>query len=270
MRALAVALRSGTSARRRAIQHALAFRMARLAEFSNAAADEASLDRNEGLASYTGVRLGAGEAAGSYAASTLDQYDTHQAYARAYAYATGPAHGLLLDQLNPAWRTQLGAYSPADLLAIATQSRPLNARDLASAAERYGGPAISAEERARGEARRARLAELRSIYAGGPRLELTLRSAQFEFDPNQVTPVEGLGNYYQSLTLRDVWGEFRASQGAVISDDFRRLTAATPGSDGLSGPGWRLVLSPGYRVTPTLGGAWRIELAPVEPPDAPP
>lgn len=268
MRALAVALRSGGAARRRAVQHAIGFRMARLAEFPDAAAGEASLDRNEGLAAYTGVRLGAGDNAEVFAARTLDTYDTHEAFARAYAYAIGPAHGLLLDWLNPDWRTQLGAYSPADLLAIAVQARQPDGRQLARAAERYGGPIISTEERARGEARRARIAQIRSQYGTGPRLELPLRSAQYEFDPNQVTPVEGLGSLYQVVTLRDVWGEFHANQGALISGDFRRLTAAAPGPDGLSGPGWRLFLNPGYRVTPMIGGAWRVEEAPLEPPDA--
>jgi hypothetical protein len=269
MRALSVALRSGGGARRHAIQHAIGFRMARLAEHPGAAAAEASLDRNEGLASYTGVRLGAGDEAEAFAARRLDDYDSRNSLARAYAYATGPAHGLLLDWLNPDWRTQLGSYSPADLLAIAAQARPMDARRMARTAERYGGPAISAEERVRGERRRARIAELRRQYGEGPRLELPLRSAQFEFDPTRVTPVDGLGSLYQTVTLRDAWGEFRASQGAMISADFRRLTAASPGPDGLSGPGWLLMLNPGYRVTPTLGGAWRVELDPVEPPDAP-
>lgn len=268
MRALAVALRSNASARRRAAQHALAFRMARLTEFPPAAAGEASLDRNEGLAAYTGVKLGA-EDPDIYAARTLDQYDAHDAYARAYAYATGPAYGLLLDQYRPEWRRELGRYAPADVLTMAVGGGSLSVRDLREAAERYGGPTMAAEERARAEEKRAQIAEMQRRYVEGPRLELPLEAMQFEFDPNQVTPVEGLGSFYRTLTLRDVWGEFRATEGAVISADFRRLTAAAPLPGGLTGPGWRLLLNPGFRVIPTINGAWSIEQAPAEPPSAP-
>ncbi len=59
MRALSVAMRSRNRARQRAAEDALRFRAARLALFENAVFEERALDRNEGLAAYTGVVLGA-------------------------------------------------------------------------------------------------------------------------------------------------------------------------------------------------------------------
>jgi hypothetical protein len=89
-----------------------------------------------------------------------------------------------------------------------------------------------------------------------------------EFDPNGVTPVEGLGNYYGVLTIRDAWGELRADEGALISSDFRRLTVSTPAPGIVSGPGWRLSLAPGYQlIGPDGAGIFR----PIQiPADAPP
>jgi hypothetical protein len=254
LRALASALRSRAASRRRAAVDALHFRAARLAEFAEAAAQEASLDRNEGLASYTGVKLGA-EQPDFFAARTLDQYDTHEAYARAYAYATGPAYGLLLDTHAPGWREQIGRYAPADLLTMALSAQNPTPRQLRRAAERYGGSAIAAEERARAEAQRERIAALRARFQTGQRpiIALALTQPQFEFDPLRVTPVEGLGTYYETLTIRDVWGEARATQGAVITPDFSRLLLADPAADGLSGPGWSLRLNPGQQVAPSYG-----------------
>lgn len=270
-RALGVALRSAGRGRRLAAGEALLFRAARLAEFPNARSQEAALDRNEGLAAYTGVRLGVADNPDLYAARILDRYEGHQALARSYAYASGPAYGILLDNFRPSWRRELGGNAPAEILAVALQPRVGSNSAFREARERYGGTAIAAEERARAEANRTRLAELRIRFDRGPRLELPLQNAQMEFDPNAVTPLEGLGNYYGTLTVRDAWGELRAESGALMSTDFRRLLVSSPAFGTLSGPGWRLSLAPGYQlVGPDGAGIFRPVLVQLAPPaDAP-
>jgi hypothetical protein len=267
LRALSTALLSSKRARQMAVRDALAFRLARLAAFPDAASQEASLDRNEGLAAYTGVKLGAGEEANLFAARTLESYDRHDAFARAYAYASGPAYGLLLDDYQPDWRATLGGYAPADLLVSRVRARALSTRNLQRRAERYGGPQIAAQERTRAETHRQLIATLRARFAAGPRLELPLGQMQFEFDPERVTPVEGLGSVYQTLVLRDRWGEFRANGGALIAPDFSRLVASAPDAGGRTGPGWTLTLAPGYRIAaPDPSGVLRPELIPPPPP----
>lgn len=265
LRALATAMLSNGRARRTAAKDALGFRMARLAAFADAPPAEASLDRNEGLASYTGVRLGAGGQSHLFTARTLNAYDQQQSLARSYAYASGPAYGLLLDEYAPAWRSALAAWTPADLLIGPLRARELDGRSLLRRAERYGGPQILAEERNRAEAQRQLISSIRARF-GGPRLELPLGRMQFEFNPEAVTPVEGLGTLYQTLTLRDLWGEFRANDGALISPDFSLLTASQPNQGGLSGPGWSLSLASGYRISsPDSAGIVRPELIPSPP-----
>jgi hypothetical protein len=166
LRALSTAMLSSGRARRNAARDALGFRASRLASFAEAPGAEAGLDRNEGLASYTGVRLGAGETAHLFAARTINTYDQSQALARSYAYASGPAYGLLLDEFAPNWRTMLGAYAPADLLVGPVRAQMPRARDLARAAERYGGQQIAAEERTRAENQRRVIAELTARFSG--------------------------------------------------------------------------------------------------------
>lgn len=250
MRALATALRSRGAARRSAAQDALILRAARLRLAPDAFANEAALDRNEGLAAYTGVRLGAADQTETYAARQLDYYEVQPALSRSYAYGTGPAYGVLLDDYRSTWRSELGPHAPADLLASLLNAPVTDADRLRRAEERYGLAAVAAEERDRALAQLARLEQLRRQYAEAPRLELPLQQVQFEFNPNDVTPVEGLGSFYGTLTLRDAWGELTAGEGVLIDQNFSRLVAAAPSADGLSGPGWRLRLSPGWRVLP--------------------
>ncbi|MEZ5995867.1 MAG: hypothetical protein R3C25_08930 [Hyphomonadaceae bacterium] len=260
----ATALLSRGRARRTAAADALVFRLARHNQFASAASQEAALDRNEGLAAYTGVKLGAGADADFFAARTLNEHDGQDSVVRSYAYATGPAYGLLLDETEPGWRRSLGAYAPADLLVAPLRVQALSARSLARRAARYGGPQVAAEERARAQVQQQRLADLRVRFQGA-RLELPLTQANIEFDPNQVTPLDGLGNFYSVLTLRDVWGELRATEGALISSDFSRAWVLTPQGSGLSGPGWSVSLVPGYRMgLPSPGGVVRPEPAPPE------
>lgn len=260
MRALARAMRNENDARWDAVRDALAFRAARLAAFPAAGAQEAALDRNEGLASYTGVKLGAGTDAAAFAAKTLDDYDRHNAYARAYAYATGPAYGLLLDYQDRGWRSRLGQAAPADLLARLMRFEPPSASELSRISFQYDSATIAAQESARAGQQRARIAALHARYGEGARLVLPLGQMHMDFDPEQVTPVEGLGSAYQTLTVRDAWGELRATDGALISSDFHQLVAPAPADDGLSGLGWRLTLAPGYRLTgPNARGVWSVE-----------
>ena len=265
LRALATAMLSNGRSRQSAVRDALAFRTARHGEFPGSASQEAALDRNEGLAAYTGVKLGARDPA-VFAARTLANFDDRQSLARSYAYASGPAYGLFLDQYFPSWRQTLGSYAPADLLWAPLRVQPLSNRELRARAEHYGGAQVAAQERSRAEAQRTRLAELRHAFTQGQRLELPLRSAQMEFDPNQITPIQDLGTVYEVITLRDSWGELRVRGGALLFSDYSRAVVAGPGADGLSGAGWALMLAPGYRISqPDPGGVSRPELATVLP-----
>lgn len=266
MRALSTAMLSSGRARRDATKDAIAFRMARLATFPEALAAETALDRNEGLASYTGVYLGAGSQSHLYAARALTAADEQQALARSYAYATGPAYGLLLDEYAPSWRTALSSWAPADLLVSPLRVQPLPSAGLNRRAQRYDGPLVASEERDRAETQRRVIADLQARFRGA-RLELPLGQMQFEFDPNQVTPIDGLGTFYQRLVVRDVWGELRATEGALISPTFSVLTAANPTLAGTSGPGWILTLNHAYVITvPDVDGVVRPQLIPPPPP----
>lgn len=247
MRALAEALENAGADRDRSVSDALAFRSARIAISQNAGAAEDALDRNEGLASYTGVVLGAGDNAVGYAVKTLKAYDHHDALSRTYAYATGPAWGLLLDEYAPDWRATLGESSPTAHLSDHIP-QPEGEQSLEARSARYGVHQIREAEQARSERRAIELRALRDQYTSAPRLILPLREMQFEFDPNSIVPLDGLGSVYGGLTLRDRWGELVAPGGALISEDFTRIIAVRPDPSGQTGDGWSLDLATGYTV----------------------
>jgi hypothetical protein len=265
MRALAAAMAAKEDdPRNAAARDALAFRAARLAAFPGADAEERALDRSEGLAEYTGVRLATADSE-AYAAALLQGADANQALARSYAYATGPAWGLLLDRhegywREARWRRFLGQKSPAEALAgrLRLDRTPMETR-----IARYNGAAIAAEEAARAASKEARMAAWRAAFTQGPRLVAPLAQSSMEFNPNAVTPAEGLGQVYATLTVRDAWGEFIARGDALIASDMRSLVAAQPTVDDtrVVGPDWVVSLKPGWRAVQKDGGVVVIEPA---------
>jgi hypothetical protein len=266
LRALRAALEARGNARWRAADEALQFRAERLRHYSTAAAEEAALDRNEGLAAYNGVKLGAAGDAHAYAARTLERHDSNEAYSRSYAYGSGPAYGLLLDERRVDWRASIGADAPADILARALRFR--SSADALARAERRHDPdgQVAVAEAKRGEAQRALIAKLRERYGtGARRLVLAIDGRMMSFDPRRVTPVAGLGRVFGVFNARGPWGSLQATDGALVNADFSQATLASPAADGLSGPGWTLTLAPGYRISePDESGALRL-VAPGSP-----
>lgn len=256
-RALAAALNADSGAtRRQAVSDALAFRAARRALGS--AEDERALEMNEGLAEYTGLKLSGGDAK-ALAGAALASAEDGATYVRSFAYASGPAYGLLLDQAAPEWRRGLkGTDDLGVLLATAMGAR---AGEVASAEARYGGAAIRTEEARRAEQARVIAADWTAKLVDGPRLRLPFRSMQIAFDPGKIVALPPHGSVYPTLRVVDAWGVLEVTDGALIDDNWSGVTVAAPSSaEAVEGPGWTLRLNEGWRLAAgERAGDFRLE-----------
>lgn len=190
-RALAAALGGD----RKAVSDALAFREKRREIFPNAAAEEDALERNEGLAEYTGTAIAESSLPKriSHLIEALRQAEKTPTFSRSFAYATGPAWGAL--------------------------------REMGNGETKYGAADLLVAERARGASKQATLRDLRARFIDGPVLTLPLHNMQFEIDPSKAQPFAPYGTVYPTLTLRDDWGQIVVkSGGALIASNWRRLT----------------------------------------------
>ncbi len=273
-RALAAALRATADGpRRAAVVDALAFRRARRSLVLGAAATEDALELNEGLAEYTGVVVGHPDAAGRTGAALRDlaAHVDDPSFVRSFAYATGPAYGLLLDRYAPTWRAAI-MHTPSlsDALAAAISPEWPEWPDVGRPAARYGGEALRRAEDARGAERAAKLAAYRAALVEGPVLALPFRHMKIEFDPRTVQPLDGLGSIYPTLRVVDAWGTLEVTGGALVTADWTavvvaapRMTTATAAPRRLDGAGWTLALAPGWRLVPDVrAGDLRLTDAP--------
>jgi hypothetical protein len=256
-RALAKAMGAASpNERRRAVDDALTFRAERYRLFPNAAAGEATLELLEGVAEYTGVKLGltTPEARVDYAIRDLTVHVDDPSYVRSFAYATGPAYGLLLDRFDPEWRSKLRPDTRLDLLLRTAMKFDLP-QDLENAAKARAAQydsdgALRAAEVKREAVRQQRLAGFKAKFVEGPVLRAALHHMNVQFNPTTLQAFAPYGTVYPTLRITADFGVLEVSDGALLDNDWKTVTvsAAHVAPDGLKGDGWTLTLKPGWTV----------------------
>lgn len=254
-RALARALEaSAEPVRRAAIGDAIAFRRERYRMFPKAAASEALLEINEGLPEYTGVKLGLSSPVDqvAHAIRDLKAFAAAPTFVRSFAYATGPAYGLLLDSARPGWFRNAGeGPGLADALEASLDlQREVSSGDLAERIASYDD-GLRAREDDRERKRQALLSGFRQRLIEGPVVTLQLEKANFQFNPQTLSPLDDIGTVYPTVRVTDRWGSLEVERdGALVRRQPFRVIVSALGATGdtREANGWRLSLNPGWRL----------------------
>jgi len=260
-RALATALQAPTAAARRAaIADAILFRRERYRLFPDAATNEVALESNEGIAEYTGVRLGllTPEERTHYALRDLSAFVQAPSFVRSFAYATGPAYGLLLDQADPGWLRSFAANPLAQRfdqrLSSALAISPPDFTGLQTREAVYDPDrTLHAHEVAREQQKRVQLAGFQATLVDGPVLTLPLAHSGFQFQPQSLVPLGDLGTVYPTMHLQDDWGTLTVESGGVLvrkHSDVASVSSTGFDRATLHGSGFILTLKPGWTIQP--------------------
>jgi hypothetical protein len=250
-RALERALSERGPARVRALEDALVFRSYRRALVGPVAARENALEMNEGLAEYTGFRLASTSAADRRASviANLHGGPYKPTFVRSFAYASGPAYGVLLDESGLRWRKQLRPDSDIGVLLARAYglATPRGTRgDALAAAKDYQGDELMAVEADREAKRQAQAADIRRRFVEGPVLALPPSSKfSYGFDPNNVVSLDENAAFYPWVRVTDEWGVLEASGGLLVRESGRIVKVVVPAAKDVSSPGWKIV--PGER-----------------------
>jgi hypothetical protein len=263
-RALARALESlpDQSAARHHAESALVFRAERRSLYPGSDSLEATLEIQEGLPEYTGQRLamrltGEGPArVGKY----VRDYETTPTFVRAFAYGTGPAISILLDQFDPNWRDEV--RTNRDIGALLAQAihfqRPRElARTARARAQEYGWDEVDRSEATRDSARAPAMQGYRARLGDGPIITLlqSKDSLAWSYDPTELIGFDLQSTVYPSGNFSAPWGKLTVDHGGVlVQNDFSRIRIAAPSSPTaaeareINGDGWTLVLNPGWSL----------------------
>ena len=257
-RALTAALTSrGAKARRQAITDALLFRAYRRTIFPNAAAEERALEMNEGLAEYTGVKLSGTPNLNQYVIDKdIRDVANRQTFVRSFAYASGPAYGILLDETKTKWRKKLKKEDDLGnlLQTILFIKLPQNIKQSAELrAKNYDGDGLQAFETERENRRLKLLAEYRARLVDGAVLEIPLQKMNIQFNPNNLVPLDSYGTVYPDVRIVDVWGILTVSNGGALRNpNFTKVYVSAPNNlsaSPIQGDGWTLELNTGWTIT---------------------
>jgi hypothetical protein len=257
LRALARALRSEGVAGRQAAADAVLFRIYRHRLFPGSEATEAAMEKQEGLAEYSGVFIALRATGESIdrEARIVEAFEDSDAFARSFGYATGPALGLLLDRYAAGWRERAASASLDSMLASALNVKP--PQDLQPEVQKraalYGYAAVAAAEHVREERHKAFLAELTTKFIDGPTLDFPPAPEMTRnFNPGTLVPFPPHGTYYPTGTFAASWGRLQVqSGGALLAPDNRsvRVPAPTnPDARPVRGDGWVLQIEPGWTI----------------------
>ncbi len=254
-RALTRALQATTEvARRTAAMDAILFRAVRYQLFPDAAVQEQALEINEGLAEYTGVIIGNPTAEEQIEAALRDLavHTSDSTFVRSFAYATGPAYGLLLDRYVSGWRQLLPNGERLDSLLQKGLSFHLSANIEAAAKERarqYDGNTLRTLETEREAKRQQIIALYRARFVDGAVLIIPLQHMNVQFDPRNLQPLGDVGTVYPNMRITDDWGVLEVANGALLKSNWKSVVVTAPESENsLKGDGWTLELKPGWKI----------------------
>jgi hypothetical protein len=251
-RALARALRASGVERNAAVRDALAFRQARRRIYPAAAENERGLEINEGTASYAGTVLAASSRADATASALagLTGAKEGESFVRTFAYVSGPAYGVLLDEASPGWQRALRSSDDLGILLMnALAVQPAN--DAALAAAEYGGVELRAAEQHREQLRQDRINELRRLFVDGPVLVVP-GAGSGASDSRGAIVIPGSGTvYFHTYRAWGDWGRLEAENGVLLASDGRSRRVPAPvrrDSVTVSGDGWTFKAAPGWTI----------------------
>lgn len=243
-----------------AIRDALVFRGARREIYQAFAEESNQFESYEGLATFTSTRLCTGSP-GEYKErliAYLDRIYSMASYARSYGNIHGALYATLL--YDAGLEMQSFIKDSIDLGKLVKETYmielPAICRDVAgSLALGYDLDVITREEEERYAGIKEQLHRLTSTFTEKAVVYLELESPYFDFEPEDVHPVDTLGTLYKAMRVSDSWGKLTVNKGGcLVSRNYKYLRITAKGykaeKNRIMGEGWNLILNDGWELVP--------------------
>jgi hypothetical protein len=186
----------------------------------------------------------------------LDLMYSMTSYARIYGNTSGSLYCALLNDAGFDFSSIVS--DTVDLGNLVQQTYkvelPVICRDVAgSLGLCYDFDKIVGEEDERMKNIHEELHKLTSTFTGKQVVFIELLSPYFDFEPEDVHPVDTMGTLYSSIRVSDNWGKLTVDKGGCLisgSNRYIRMTAKDINIDKnhIGGNGWNLILNQGWEL----------------------
>ena len=208
------------------LRDAMTVRKYRQTMFPNG--NENQFECHEGMAEYTAFKLlpldNDNEAIrkGLVAAAIMKGLD-NVGFSNSFAYLTGPAYGLLIDEMIPDWRNNIrsGKTIPDVISTVVAIPDVIDNDEIERISVRYGLTEYLNKERSRLEARDKEDAELRACFSESTWLVIPNNNTHFGFDPNErLVAYDSIGVIYKTMQLKGDFGTIDVKNGIIRANNW--------------------------------------------------
>jgi len=190
--------------------------------------NENQFECHEGMAEYTAFKLLPLDndtetiRKGLVAAAIMKGMDNN-GYSNSFAYLTGPAYGLFLDELIPDWRSNIrsGKTIPEVISTEVAIPDAIDNAEIERISARYGLTEYLGKERSRLETRDKEDAELRARFSESTWLVIPNNNTHFGFDPNErLVAYDSIGVIYKTMQLKGDFGTIDVKNGIIRANNW--------------------------------------------------
>ena len=208
------------------LRDAMTVRKYRQTMFPNG--NENQFECHEGMAEYTAFKLlpldndNETIRQGLVAAAIMKGMDNN-GYSNSFAYLTGPAYGLFLDELVPEWRISIrsGKTIPEVISTEGAIPDTIDNAEIERISARYGLTEYLGKERSRLETRDKEDAELRARFSESTWLVIPNNNTHFGFDPNErLVAYDSIGVIYKTMQLKGDFGTIDVKNGIIRANNW--------------------------------------------------
>lgn len=194
--------------------------------------NENQFECHEGMAEYTAYKLlpldndNEKVRRGLASAAIMKGMD-NSGFGNSFAYLTGPAYGLLLDELVPDWRKSIcaGKTLPDVISTIVPIPDSVDNEDIEAIKARYNATEYLNKERTRLEARDKEDAALRARFNNSKWLVIPNDGVNFGFNPSErLVAYDTIGVIYNTMQLTGEFGTIMVENGIIRTNNWSCFT----------------------------------------------
>ena len=190
--------------------------------------NENQFECHEGMAEYTAFKLlpldNDNEAIrkGLASAAIMKGMD-NSGFSNSFAYLTGPAYGLLLDEVLPDWRNNIrsGKTIPDVISSVIPILDTFDNAEIERISAHYNVTEYLNKERIRIEARDKEDAELKARFSESTWLVIPNNNVNFGFNPGErLVAYDSIGVIYKTMQLKGDFGTIEVGNGIIRANNW--------------------------------------------------